>query len=137
VVRDGFVVDQRALGKVGGGYNDAAGALAVRSASDVVSCGGRLKCWNGFDGHWRLGQQGEELGKFGLHLLDVMRKSSSICSAEVGAYFLLVFSEARNAARSAKPSFFRDGGHFFFYAVYLAKSQLMNLIGDMRVVVRA
>ncbi len=87
VIGDGLVVDERALSEIGGGDDDAAGALAVGSAGDVVGGCGGLEYRDGFDGDWRL-------------------KSSRICSAEVGMYLELVLNEARNEARSAKPSFF-------------------------------
>ena len=72
VVGDRLVVDQRALREVGGGDDDAAGALAVRSAGDVVGCSGGLEGGYGFDGDRRLGKQSEELRKFRLHLGDVV-----------------------------------------------------------------
>src|ERR1700691_691198 len=71
VVGDGLVVDQRAFGEVRSGNDDAAGALAVRGAGDVVSCGGGLKGGYGFNRDRRLWKQSEQLRKFRLHLGDV------------------------------------------------------------------
>ena len=61
VIGDGFVVDQRTLGEIRSGHDDAAGAFAVRRAGDVV--GGRrgLKGWYRFHGYRRLGEQSEQL----------------------------------------------------------------------------
>src|SRR5208283_272259 len=72
VVSDCLVVDERAPRKVGGGHDDAAGALAVRSAGNIVGRSGRLKGGYGFDGDRRLRKQGEELRKLRLHLCDVV-----------------------------------------------------------------
>src|SRR5258708_39823081 len=72
VISDGLIVDERALSEVGGGDDDAAGALAVGSAGDVVGGCGGLECGDGFDGRWRSGKQSEELREFGLHLGDVV-----------------------------------------------------------------
>src|SRR5689334_12030109 len=66
-----FVIDERAVRKVGCSHNDAAGALAVRSAGDIVSCSGSLERGYGFYRDRRFGQQVEKPGQFGLHLGDV------------------------------------------------------------------
>src|SRR5260370_33306769 len=71
VVGDGFVVDERALGEVGGGDDDAAGTLAVRRTGDVVGGSSGLKSGYGFDGDWRLREECEEGREVRLHLGDV------------------------------------------------------------------
>src|ERR1700681_2102112 len=72
VVRDRLIVNQRALREVGGGDDDAARALAIRRAGDVVGCSGGLESGYGFDGDWRLRKKSEELWKFRLHLGNVV-----------------------------------------------------------------
>src|SRR5271155_4652765 len=72
VISDSFIIDERALGEVRGGNNDATGPLAVRSSSDVVSCSRGLEGGYRFDGDWRLGKKCEELREFRLHLRDVV-----------------------------------------------------------------
>src|ERR1700674_2148970 len=72
VIGDRLIVDQRALREVGGGDDDAAGTLAVRSAGDVVGCSRGLEGWYGCDGDWRLRKKSEKLWKFRLHLGDVV-----------------------------------------------------------------
>src|SRR6266404_227126 len=71
VIGDRFVVDERAFRKVGGGDDNATGALAIWRASDVMRCGGGLKGGNGFDRHRRFREESEEFGKFRLHLGNV------------------------------------------------------------------
>src|SRR5580704_9029311 len=71
VVGDGFVIDERALSKLGSGHHDAAWAFAVRSAGHVVGCSGGLKGRYCFNGDRRLGKKGEKLRKFRLHLSNV------------------------------------------------------------------
>src|SRR5208282_5910886 len=71
VVSNCLIVDERALGEIGSGYDDAAGALTVRRTGDVVRSGGGLECGDGFDSDRRLWKKSEELGKFRLHLSDV------------------------------------------------------------------
>ena len=72
VVGDGLVVDEGAVGVVGYGDGDAAGAVAVGSAGLVVGGDAGLEGGDGFDGDGAVGQDGEELGEFGLHLRDVV-----------------------------------------------------------------
>jgi len=86
VIGDRLVVDERALGEVGGGNDDAAGTLAVRRAGDVVGASGGLEVGYGFDGDRRLRKKVEELRKLRLHLGDVVAEVFEICSAEVGMY---------------------------------------------------
>src|ERR1022692_1605168 len=71
MVSDRLVVDERALGKIRSGNDDAARTLAVGRASDVMSCTSGLERRYGFDGDWRLRKQREELRELGLHLGDV------------------------------------------------------------------
>src|SRR5713101_3635729 len=72
VVDNRLVVDQRAFREVGGGDDDAARALAVRRAGNVVGRSGRLEGGYGFDGDWRLRKKSKELRKFRFHLSDVV-----------------------------------------------------------------
>src|ERR1017187_27340 len=72
VIGGRFVVDQGAIREIGSGDYDAAGAFAIGSADDVVSRSGRLEGGDGFDGDGRFRKKGEELGKFRLHLGDVV-----------------------------------------------------------------
>src|ERR1022692_673049 len=71
VVRNGLVVDERAVREVGSGDDDSTGALAIRSAGNVVGRGSGLEGGYRFDGHRRLRKKGEELRKLRLHLRDV------------------------------------------------------------------
>ena len=129
VVGDRLVVDQRALCEVGGGDDDAAGALAVRSAGDVVGCSGGLESGYGFDGDRRLGKQGEELREVWAPSGRCSGgRSSRICSEEVGMYLGFVLSEARKEARSAKPSFLAMARHLGLDAVDLAETELVDLV---------
>src|ERR1700675_88736 len=72
VIGDRLIVDQRAFSEVGSGDDDAAGALAVRRAGNIVGCSGRLEGGYGFYGDWGLWKKSEELRKFRLHLGDVV-----------------------------------------------------------------
>src|SRR5579871_5793870 len=72
VVGNGFVVDQRASSEIRRRDDDAARAFAIRSASYVVSCCGRLECGDSFNGDWRFRKQGKQLRKFRLHLGNVV-----------------------------------------------------------------
>src|SRR6266436_4170819 len=74
MVSDRFIVNQRALRKVGSSDHHAAGSLSVRSASHIMTSRRGLERRNRFDRHRRLREQGEELGQFGLHLRDVVPK---------------------------------------------------------------
>ena len=65
VISRRLVVDQRALGEVGGGDHDAAGTLAVRRAGDVVSCGGSLKGGMASTVTGDLGSRVKSCGSFG------------------------------------------------------------------------
>src|SRR5882672_4448030 len=67
-----FVVDKRAFSKIGSGNHDAAGALAVRGAGNVVSCSGGLERGYGFNRDRRLGKQIEKPRKLWLHLGNVV-----------------------------------------------------------------
>src|ERR1700722_12505155 len=71
VVRDRFVVDQRALLELGCRHHDAARTLAIRSTGYVVSSSGRLKGRDRFDANGRLRKESEELRKLGFHLRDI------------------------------------------------------------------
>ena len=71
VVGGGLVVDQAAVGEVGGGDDDAAGALAVGGSGLVVGGHGGLEGGDGLDRDRGAGDDGEELGQLGLHLRDV------------------------------------------------------------------
>src|SRR5258708_27701433 len=61
MVSNRFVVDQRALGKLRGSYDNTTRTLAVGSARDIVRRGRRLERRNGLDGYGRFGQQSEEI----------------------------------------------------------------------------
>src|SRR5579872_5962061 len=72
VVSDRLVVDQRSLGKVRSGDDNARRALSVGCADHVVRRGSGIEIWNGFDGNWRFRKQAEQFGQFSLHLRNVM-----------------------------------------------------------------
>src|SRR5208283_3320850 len=72
MVGDRLVIDERALGEVGGSNHDAARALAVRSAGDVVGGSGGLEGGYGLDRDRRLRKKSEKLRKLRLHLRDVV-----------------------------------------------------------------
>lgn len=74
MVGNRLVIDGGTLGEVGGRHYDAARALAIWRAGDVMSGSRRLESRNGFDRDWRLRQEREELRKLGLHLCDVAPK---------------------------------------------------------------
>src|ERR1022692_4504874 len=71
MVGDGLISDQRAIREVGSGDDNAAGALAVRRARDIVGCGCGLERGDGLDGDRRLWKKREKLRKFRFHLRDV------------------------------------------------------------------
>jgi hypothetical protein len=74
MVSNGFVVNERTIGKFGGSHYDAARTLAVGSARDIVRCGRGLERRDSLDGYGRLREESEELGKHGFHLSDVVTK---------------------------------------------------------------
>ncbi len=61
VIGGGFVVDQRAVGEIGGGDDDAAGALTVWRAGLVVGGRGGLEIRDRLDGDGRARNDGEQL----------------------------------------------------------------------------
>src|SRR6476646_11353383 len=71
MVGDCFVIEERAVRKIGCGHHDAAGSLAVRSSSYIVGCRRSLECRYGFYRDRRFGQQIEKPWEFGLHLGNV------------------------------------------------------------------
>src|SRR5438309_18955 len=71
MVGNGFIINERAISKVGSGHNNAAGSLAVRSPGYIVSCRSGLECRYGFNRNRRFGQQVEKPWQFRLHLPDV------------------------------------------------------------------
>src|ERR1700720_3134848 len=74
MVGDRFIIDQRTLGKIGCGDDDAARPLAVRSAGDIVSGSRRLKGGDGLNRYRGFWKEGENLTKFRVHLSDVVAK---------------------------------------------------------------
>src|SRR5882762_4102056 len=128
VVSDRLIVDQRAIGEVGGGNDDATGALAVRRAGNVVSCGGRLKGWYGFDGHRRLGNYREKLREFWLHLGDVV---AEIVDDLVGGgrnVFAIGLEGAAEGREIVEAFFFRDKSHLILDTSHLAETELVYLV---------
>src|SRR5215472_15939333 len=98
VIGDCLVVNQRALGEVGGCDHYTSRTFAVQGTNNVVRRGRRLERRDCLNSHCRLGQQSEELRQFRLYLGDI--------AAEVGMYLGLFLREARKEVRSAKPSSF-------------------------------
>ncbi len=72
VVRRGFIVDQRTLGKIRRGHYDTAGPFAVRRTGLVVGGHGRLEVGDGFHGDRRAWNEAEQLGQLRLHLGNVL-----------------------------------------------------------------
>src|SRR5260370_35075395 len=87
VVGDRLVINERALGEVGGGDDDAAWALAIRGAGDVVGGSGGLEGRYGLDRDRRLRKQSEELRKFRLHLGDVVAETGENSARRSGVGF--------------------------------------------------
>src|SRR5579859_1011592 len=74
MVRNRFVVDQRALGELGGCHHHATRTLAVRSARDIVRGGRGLERRNRLDRHRRFREEREQVRKLGFHLRNVVPK---------------------------------------------------------------
>src|SRR5579862_9438069 len=74
VVGDGFVINERALSKVGCCNNHAARTFPVGRACDVVSCCRGLEGGYRFDGDRGFGKKSKKLRQFRLHLRYVMAK---------------------------------------------------------------
>src|SRR5450631_1849695 len=74
VICDGFVIDERALRKVGHSDDHAAGAFAVRRAGLVVRGVRRLKSRHSLNGDRRAGNEAEKIRELWLHLRDVLAK---------------------------------------------------------------
>src|SRR5271163_3946092 len=91
VVGDRFVVDQRALREVGSRYDDAARALAIRRARDIVGCRRGLEGGYGFNRDRRLRKKSEELGKLRLHLRNVMAEVVEYLLGRCGNVFRIRF----------------------------------------------
>ena len=111
-----------------GGDHDAAGALAVRRAGNVVSRGGGLKVGDGFDGDRRLGKQGEELREFRLHLGDVVAEIVEDLLRGFGNVFRIGFQRGAESGQVGEAFFLGDGGHLLLDAVDLAQAELVDFV---------
>ena len=129
VIGDGFVIDERAVREIGSGHDDAAGALAVRSAGNVVGCGRRLEGGYGLDRDRRLGQEGEELRKFGLHLGDVMAEVVENLVGGSGNVFGIGFERSAEGGEVGEAFFFGDDRHLGLDALDLAEAELVDFVG--------
>ncbi len=129
VVGDRLVVDERALCEVGGGNDNAAGALAVRSAGDVMGCIGRLEDRYGLDGHRRFGKQVEEPRKLRFHLGDVVAEIVEDLFRGGRSVFGIGFEGSPERGKIGKALFFGDHHHLGLDAVNLAEAELMYLVG--------
>src|SRR5258706_14485204 len=71
MIGNGFVIDERTLGKVRGSDHHSARAFAVRRAGHIVGCRRGVEGGYGFHRDRRLGKKREQGWKFRLHLCDV------------------------------------------------------------------
>src|SRR3984893_8449268 len=74
VIRNGFVVYQRAVGKMRSGHYHSARSPTIRRASLIVSSHRGLEIRYGFDGHRRARDVAKQLRQLWLHLCDVLAK---------------------------------------------------------------
>src|ERR1700687_1238685 len=128
VVGDRLVVDQRALGEVGGCDDNAPGALAVRRAGNVVGCSGRLEGGYGLHGNWRLRKKSEELRKFRLHLGDVVAEVFENLLRGGWNVFGIRFQGGSKGSEVGKALFLGDSSHLGLDAVDLAQTELVYLV---------
>src|SRR5271157_4098932 len=128
VVGDRLVVDERALGEVGSGDDDAAGALAIRRAGDVVGCSGGLEGGYGFDGDRRLRKKSEKLREFRLHLGDVVAEIFEDLLRRGGNVFGIGFERGPERGQVGEALLFGDSSHLGLDTVDLAEAELMNLV---------
>src|SRR5882762_8865096 len=127
MVGDRFVVDQWALREVGRSDDDAAGTLTVRSAGDIVSCGGGLEARDRLDSYRRLGKEGEEFGQFGLHLGYVVAKVVENLLRGGGFVFGNSFERCAERGEVREALFFCDYRHLGLYAFDFAEAELVDL----------
>src|ERR1700733_324130 len=128
VVGDGFVVDERALLKLGGGDDNAAGALAIWRAGDVVGGSGSLKRRYRFDGDWRLGKKSEELREFRFHLSDVVAEIVEDLVPGGRNVFGIGLERSSESGEVGETFFVGDRRHLGLNAVDLAQAELVDLV---------
>src|SRR5208337_1263587 len=128
VVGDRLVVDERALGEVGSGDDDAAGALAIRRAGDVVGCSGGLEGGYGFDGDRRLRKKSEKLREFRLHLGDVVAEIFEDLLRRGGNVFGIGFERGPEGGEVGEALFLGDQSHLGLDTVDLVEAELVDLV---------
>src|SRR5208282_694066 len=111
-----------------GGDDDAAGALTVGSAGDVVSSGGGLEGGYGFDSDGRFRQKSEQLGQFRFHLGDVVTVVVEDLLGRGGNVFGIGFEGFAERGEIGEAFFFGDHGHLGLDTIHLTKADLVNLI---------
>src|SRR5215831_13931724 len=129
MIGNGFVIDERAVSKVGCSHYHAAGALAVRSARDIVSCRSSLERGYGFYGDRRLGQQVEKAWELGLHLGDVTAEIVKDLLRGGWNVFGIGFERSPESDQVGEAFFFGDHHHFGLDAFHLAQAELVYFIG--------
>ena len=128
MVGDCLVVDERALREIGGGNDDATGALAVRRAGHVMGCSGRLECGYGFDGDWRLRKKSEELRKFRLHLGNVVAEGFEDLLGRSRNVFRIRFEGGPEGGKVGEALFLGDSYHLGLDAVDFSETELVYLV---------
>ena len=114
--------------EVGGGHDDAAGALAVRRAGNIVGRSGRLEGGNGFDGDRRLRKKGEELREFEVHLSNVAAEIVEDLLRRTWNVLGIRFERCAERGKIGETLLFGDHQHRRLDAVDLAETELVYLV---------
>src|ERR1035437_6249498 len=128
VVGGRLVVNERALGEVGGGDDDAAGVLAVRGAGDVVGGSGGLEGRYGLDRDRRFRKKSEELREFWLHLGDVVAEIFEDLLRRGGNVLGISFERGPERGQVGEALLLGNRRHLGLDAVDFAEAELMDLI---------
>src|SRR5882757_3080678 len=130
VIRDGFVVDQRAVGETRSGHHHPARSLTIRRAGLIVSSHRRLEIRDGFDSDRRAWDIAKQLRQLKLHLRNVLAKvfEDLFCGdrpvSGVGLERLPIRREVRKAFMMCNDQ------HVSLDPVDLAQTDLVYLVGS-------
>src|ERR1700693_1503532 len=132
VIRNGFAVDQRAVGEMRSGHYHSTRSLTIWRASLIVGSHRRLEIGDGFDGDRRARDVAKQLRQLWLHLCDVLAKvlEDLVCGERpvsgVGLERLPIRREI------GKAFMMRNDQHVRLDPVDLAQTDLVYLAGSER-----
>src|ERR1700730_8538796 len=130
VIRNGLVVDQRAVGEMRSGHYHSARSLTIRRTGLIVSSHRRLEIRDGFDGDRRARDVAKQLRQLWLHLCDVLAKvlEDLICGDRAVAGVGLERFPIRR--KVGKAFMMRNDQHVSLDSLDLAQTDLVYLVGS-------